>query len=220
MSNNTTYYWQVRAWNGSAAATYANSNAWWNFTVGSGAQATNDFLPIVMRSAPPSSIVNGDFEQGPGVGWQEYSTNNYNMIFIIDFPHGGSWVARLGDVNNEYAELYQQVSIPSSNPLLTFWYLIGSLDYCGYDFARVTVGGTTLLVNNLCQPNATGGWVQQNLDLSTFSGQNLVLKFSIETDSTLTSNFYIDDVSFGGSGALSEVPAVPPGQEVWLKPEH
>ncbi len=60
----------------------------------------------------------------------------------------------------------------------------------------------------------------QNLDLSAYAGQNLVLEFVIETDSSLNSNFFIDDVSFGGSGALSEVPAVPPGQEAWLKPDN
>ncbi len=83
LSNNTTYYWQVRARNGSAAPTYANSGSWWNFTVGSGGQATNDYLPLVMRSAPSSRLVNGDFEQGPGAGWQEYSSNGFQIV--LDF---------------------------------------------------------------------------------------------------------------------------------------
>jgi hypothetical protein len=125
----------------------------------------------------------------------------------------------LGGALGEYSNLSQHVTIPSANPLLTFWYWIGSEDYCGYDWTEVLVGGTNLLQYSLCTTTATGSWVQQNLDLSAYAGQTLVLEFIITTNSTLNSNFFIDDVSFSGSGALSEAPAVPPGQEVRLKGE-
>ncbi len=229
LSNNTTYYWQVRAWNGGAAPTYANSGSWWNFTVGSGGQATNDYLPLVMRSAPSSSLVNGNFEQGPGAGWQEYSSNGFQIVLDSNelsvanvYPHSGNWAAWLGGANNETSRLYQQVTVPTSNPTLTFWYWIGSTEYCShyYDTGRVLLGGATLVQYDLCSGNATGGWVLQNLGLSAYAGQILELEFRVVTDVSNNSNFFIDDVSFGGSGALSEVPAVPTGQEAWLKPDN
>lgn len=210
LSSDTTYYWQVRAFNGYTTPTYAN-NSWWGFSVGSAGQGSYDYLPVVMRGAPPG-IVNGDFEQGRGVGWQEYSLNHYYLLFSMDFAHSGTWVARLGDVNNEDAALYQQVTISPARPWLNFWYLIGSLDICGYDYAYVLVDGYPLLTYNLCQPNATGGWVQQKLDLGAYAGQTVELKFTIETDSTGNSNFYVDDVSFGSSGALSPLSSAPGAQ--------
>ncbi len=73
---------------------------------------------------------------------------------------------------------------------------------------------------DLCSGNATGGWVQQNLDLSAYAGQILELEFRVVTDVSNNSNLFIDDVSFGGSGALSEVPAAPSGQEARLKPDN
>jgi hypothetical protein len=162
------------------------------------------YLPLVVRSSPVISLVNGDFEQGHGAGWGESS--NHGRELIVDSatlpatPHSGSWGAWLGGNNNENSSLSQLITIPSSNPLLTFWFWIDSQDYCGHDFVEVLVGGTYLLSYTPCTTTTTGGWVQQDLDLGAYSGQTLVLEFVITTDSTLNSNIFIDDITFEGSG--------------------
>lgn len=68
LSQDTTYYWQVRAWNGHGAPTYADSNAWWHFSVGAESQSSKDYLPIVVRNSPPTENLNEDFPRGGGVG--------------------------------------------------------------------------------------------------------------------------------------------------------
>lgn len=217
LSKNTTYYWQVRAWNGQTLLTYANNGDWWQFTVG-GEQV---YLPVVMRGIPAGFIQNSNFEQGPEVGWQEYSSNGNKLIVSSDSlavpPHSGNWAAWLGGANNEYSTLEQQVIVPSPNPILTFWYWIDSQDWCDYDSASVMLGAVTLVNYELCSANGTGGWVQQSLDLGAYAGQTQVLKFVAQTDGSLNSNFFLDDIAFGGSGALSTAPTVSYGQPVKFK---
>jgi hypothetical protein len=46
----------------------------------------------------------------------------------------------------------------------------------------------------------TGEWVERSVDLSVFTGQTVDLVFQVETDSSLNSNWFIDDVSLKSTG--------------------
>ena len=105
-------------------------------------------------------------------------------------------MAQLGGDFDDISELWQSVFVTPGLSTLHYWYWIGSDDYCGYDFFRIKVDGTTLETKELCDPNNTYGWVEGTLDLSTFTGLTVSLMFEVTTDSSLNSNFYLDDVSF------------------------
>lgn len=146
-------------------------------------------------------IVNGDFESGR-TGWVEYSYQGWPLILHKDdlpiTPHGGNWAAWLGGDDNEIAYISQAVSIPAGG-ILTFWEWIASEDACGYDFAWVRINNINVATINLCSSNNTNGWVQRTVNLGTYAGQTVSLQIRVETDGSLNSNYFVDDVVLSGS---------------------
>ena len=72
--------------------------------------------------------------------------------------------------------------------------------------AWVKVNATSLKTYDLCQSQATGGWVKQVLNLTAYAGQQVSLQFGALTDASLPSNFFIDDVAFQAGTAAAEEP--------------
>ena len=150
-------------------------------------------------STPEPEICNGDFEQGKTC-WIEESSNGYDLI-TNDFegylsPHSGSWAAWLGGDYNEASLIYQQIMVPTTNPNLTYWLWIASVDYCGYDVAGVVINEDAVDAYWLCEDENTGGWVQRVVNLSAYAGQSVTLYFLADTDGSLNSSLFIDDVQF------------------------
>jgi serine protease AprX len=151
--------------------------------------------------APENPIQNGDFENGPDGSWVESSSNGYDLIVDSFFPTPvlphGHWGVWLGGAPNEISSITQQVSVPVGSSTLSFWYWIGSQEsVCGNDFGQVKVGSTVVETINLCQAASTSGWVQRSLDLSAYAGQSVSLQIRAETNGSLNSNLFIDDVAF------------------------
>jgi hypothetical protein len=179
------------------------------------------YLPMVSRAPtptptipapPPNTIVNPGFEQGRGVGWQEYSKNGWALIGNSGFPtgvspHGGQWMAWLGGSYNEISYIRQNVTIAAGAPILSYWAWIASADACGYDFGGVMVNSTVVNQFNLCTSTSTGGWVRRTVNLGAYVGQTVALQLRVETDSSLNSNLFIDDVSFTNAVADVNLPA-------------
>jgi hypothetical protein len=168
--------------------------------------------PTTTPTQGPSVLVNPGFEQGPGVGWQEYSSNGWDLILNSDFPgsiapHGGQWLAWLGGDDDEISYVRQSVTIPANASTLRFWMWIASEDDCGYDFGGVLVNNTTVDQFNLCNTADTNGWVQRSVDLGAYAGQNVALQIRVETDLSFNSNLFIDDVAL--SAAARAYPVVP-----------
>ncbi len=167
---------------------------------------------------PPSPLVNGDFEQGNGVGWQESSSNGFPLI-VNGFapnplvPHSGSWGAWLGGLLDEISILSQTVVVPADAPVLSYYYFIGSGDFCGYDYAFVNVNDTEIDQYDLCTNTNSDDWVRATHDLSAFAGQNVTLEFAATLDDSGNSNFFLDDVAFITLRAAAEqataAPAAP-----------
>ncbi len=166
------------------------------------------YLPAVgrdFRVAP--TLPNGDFESGRDGSWSESSTHGWNLALDSSDlpvpPHGGRWAAWLGGDDDETAILSQQVTVPSDATTLDYWYWSGSEDLCGCDHAYVRFGATGLKTYDLCASNNTEGWVSQQINVASWQGQTVELRFVVETDGSLTSNFFLDDVGFSPTAASS-----------------
>jgi hypothetical protein len=154
--------------------------------------------------------VNCDFEAGSS-GWAEYSQQGSRIILSTSDsvlplpvpPHGGSYAAWLGGLNNEISYIQQQVTISAGAPFLVYWHWINSSDVCGYDFGGVLINNIVVDQYNLCSSTNTNGWVTHSLDLSGYAGQSVTLQIRVETDSSDFSAVFVDDVSFRASaGAM------------------
>lgn len=147
-----------------------------------------------------TSIVNGDFEQGQYVGWTESSSNGYDVVVPytpdpVVIPHGGSWIAWLGDDNNEVTVLSQSNLMIQEYGAVRLWYWSASGDDCGYDYGTVQINSNVVYVWNLCYDTNTYGWVPLQIDVSGYYGQTVTLTIQVTTDVGYPSDLLIDDVS-------------------------
>lgn len=165
-------------------------------------QKSNDvYLPLIAKTT--SAIKNGDFENG-ATSWTEFSKEGGAIIVSTDnglpngfTPHSGKWAAWLGGVRNNITYIEQDISVPSSQPYLSYWEWIASEDSCGGDFAGIVVNGSNVVEQyNLCASSNTQNWSQRIIDLSSYAGQDIKLQIRVETNSTLNSNLFIDDITF------------------------
>lgn len=150
-----------------------------------------------------SPFVNGNFEQGPNVGWTEFSNHGWAVVTpaadLPVTPHSGNWATWLGGDNNEIAFISQFLTLPSS-PSLRLFYWVASGDDCGYDYAQVKIKEASASNYNilyqwdLCYNNNTYGWFPLDLDLSVYGGQSVDIMIEINTDVGYNSNLLIDDV--------------------------
>ncbi len=144
-----------------------------------------------------SALVNGDFEQGNGVGWSESSALGYDLIGDWGFAHGGSWFAALGGDDNETAELAQTVTVPTSGAL-TFWHWITSEDTCGNDVGQVLIDSAVVKQFDLCSTNSASDYKQETISLAAYAGRSVKLAFRATTNASGWSIWFLDDVAMTG----------------------
>ncbi len=114
---------------------------------------------------------------------------------------------------NEIAYIQQQVIVPTGSPYLAYWHWIASADSCGNDFGGVIINGSTVVdAYNLCTSTNTGGWAKHVVNLSAYAGQTVSLQIRAETNGSLNSSLFVDDVSFQSSPTVlkSSQPDNPP----------
>ena len=159
------------------------------------------YLPLVLRNLSTfvPGLPNGDFESGQDGSWTESSSNGWDLVLSAASlsvpPHGGNWAAWLGGGSDESSILSRQITIPFNGTTLNYWYWIDSDDLCGYDHAYIRFGSSVLEIYDLCQSNNTGGWVSRQVDVTSWRGQTVELRFVAETDWIIDSSFFLDDVS-------------------------
>lgn len=138
--------------------------------------------------APTAGLVNGDFEEGPDVGWTQepgpliYRARDYGVE-----PYSGEYVAYLGwdEDDRRIATISQRVALPNTWPLylnLALWLYSEELCDVGYyDWFGFYIDGKAVLENDrLCQGNTGGdGWRTLSIDISAYAGQNVILAFQI-----------------------------------------
>ncbi len=158
------------------------------------------------RALPLDGLVNGDFESGPGVGWQESPGTQIVPTEVLTWQgvtaHGGNYAAWLGGML-EVTSISQEVTLPAQSPSLAFWHWIKPLEGSpceGNQAGRVLLNSTPVATYDLC--SATGGWALRTIELAPYAGQTVNLQFRAETDLP-PSNWFIDDVTPGGGGGSS-----------------
>ncbi|MDX3242835.1 putative Ig domain-containing protein [Streptomyces sp. ME18-1-4] len=112
--------------------------------------------------------------------------------------HAGSYKAWLDGYGSSHTDtLSQSVTVPSGcKATFTFYLHIDTAETStstAYDKLTVTAGSTTLATySNL---NAATGYSQKSLDLSSYAGSTVTLKFTGAEDSSLQTSFVIDDTA-------------------------
>jgi Zn-dependent metalloprotease len=209
-ANNSSFTGAVTAYSGSSTSTSITGKAvgtyWYRVKASNswGDSGWSNVQSVTVQPSGPSGVINGDFENG-STGWVEYSTHGADLI-VTGFPgsvtpHSGIWAVWLGGLSNEVSYIQQQVTVPPGSSYLTYWHWIASQDFCGYDFGGVLINGTVVDVYTLCASTNTGGWVKHVVNLSAYAGQSVSLQIRAETDSSLNSNLFVDDVSFQASAS-------------------
>lgn len=166
------------------------------------------YLPVSLQIpyVPPTlPLLNGDFEAGR-VNWREMSTHGWRIILsrndVTNLPtHSGIWSAWLGGEDDEISYIEQEVTVPVGRPFLTYYHGIASEDACGYDFGGVIVNSTVVDQYDLCEDTSAPNWMRHVVNLSAYAGQNVIMQIRVETDGSLNSNLFVDDVTFSSSGA-------------------
>lgn len=159
--------------------------------------------PLPSPGVRAANAANGDFENGPDGSWVEYSAQGWPLVVssttlsaIGVTPHSGNWAVWLGGGDNEVAYISQTLTVPAGQSMLSFWKWISSGDLCGYDFGSVRINNTTVANLDLCDSANTSGWEKSTINLSAYAGQSVQLQIRAETDGSLNSNLFIDDVTF------------------------
>lgn len=169
-------------------------------------------------------LVNGDFEQGQFVGWNERSTKGFDLVVDNDRYQydidalSGEWKAWLGGARYEKSYIWQEASIPAGQTtVLEFNYQIVSNDWCGYDYVMVYVHDGDryyrIAGRSMCQRTSYGEWSAGRVNLSYFEGQTVNIIFYAYNDSQYSSSFYLDDVALAVSdvapqNATMDVPSI------------
>jgi hypothetical protein len=177
------------------------------------------YFPAIFKAPPPPlpALDNGDFEAGRDGSWTEYSRKGWPLI-VDDFSpndldaHSGEWGVWLGGDDDEVAELSQWVSIPAgaTSLYLTYWYQIGSTDFCGFDHAWLEVNGTKLKTYDLCSSQTIDYWAKEIVNFDGYAGQTVRIRFHVDTDDGVISNFFLDDVAFQASSSAAAETSPPP----------
>jgi kumamolisin len=127
--------------------------------------------------------------------------NNY-------LAHGGVQSAHLAGVDNAKDQLKVALALPADKPSVTlsFWWRIHteeeSNEFDGLSVVVADAAGNALRsLLTLGSNSAANQWQQQTLDLSEFASQSIQLQFVAQTDSSLVTDFFVDDVAVTACGA-------------------
>ncbi len=197
LDQGATYYWRIFAGN----------------SCGLGAASSPFSLTTTDGSTVCSNVLlEPGFEGGSQSAWSESSTNGWTLVDAT-YARSGSYSAWLGGDDNETSRIWQSVSIDAAatSATLSYWYLIGSEDSCGWDEGGLEINGAPVggHVYDLCTATSTSGtWIQSGqADLLSFAGTSPTLRFFAATDSSALSSLLVDDVFLEVC-----VPGTPPSQ--------
>jgi len=110
-----------------------------------------------------------------------------------------AWLGGQGQTHTDY--ISQSVSIPAActSAVLRYWVRITTAENDGrvWDRLTVTLGSTT--VASATNLDANSAYVEKVVDVSSFRGQTVTLRFNGVEDQSLQTSFVIDDVTINAS---------------------
>ncbi len=156
----------------------------WTVTGGGGGTCT-----------PAQLLGNAGFETGTAAPWT--TTSGVVDNSTSQAAHSGSWKAWLNGYGSAHTDsATQTVTIPAGcRATLSFWLHIDTAETGStvYDKLTVTVNGTSVATYSNVDKNT--GYAQKTVDLSSYAGQSVTLKFNGVEDSSLKTSFVIDDTA-------------------------
>lgn len=188
----------------------------WNFArdaaniSGGGGTPTPTPTPSPTPSpTPPGGTVsqllgNPGFEASTAAPWVETSSGGFEIVDNSN-PHTGAQEAWLCGYNNCSDTITQSVTLPSTTTkvVLSYWLNITTRETSSTCFDHFFVrlltssGSTISTVQSKC--NSSLGYTQFTFDvtsvLSSFAGQTIKVSFQATTDSSLVTNFFVDDTA-------------------------
>ena len=144
---------------------------------------------------------NTGFENGTAPPWTftpaNMLTNNASLA------HGGNWLAAVGGAVNATDTVSQGVAIPSGKSSATLRFYLHTITAettttLANDTLSVQVFGSGHLLGTLAtysNLNATTGYVEHDLDLHTYIGQTVNIKFAGVNNGSLPTTWDLDDVT-------------------------
>lgn len=143
-------------------------------------------------------LVNGDMEGA--AGWNVQTNGNYELFSNYQ-ARSGTRAAYLAGVNSAEDALVQTLSLPANHQVtLRFWWLINTEESSnGWDGLSVQLadanGAPQRMLFAASDRSAGSSWQQTTIDLSEFAGQTVQLRIEARTDATLSTDFFVDDVT-------------------------
>lgn len=166
-------------------------------------------------------INDGSFENGPppASAWTEWADNSCEWITDPSGPWGISayqgtyayWACGYcGPPSSDYVQ--QTISVPSDAAQLKFmanYYRVDSDDPSAPDYLYVKINGTTVFTKELKQANNTyPSWTEETVNISSYAGQGITLRFEGSGAGSLTGNVLVDYIRTcagagpGGGGCI------------------
>ncbi|MDR3032789.1 MAG: M4 family peptidase, partial [Kitasatospora sp.] len=156
--------------------------------------------PPTGSCTPAQLLGNAGFETGTASPWT--GTSGVVDNSTSEPAHSGSWKAWLDGYGSSHTDtLSQSVAVPSGcSAKLSFWLHVDTAETTtttAYDKLTVSVNGTTVATYSNLDKNT--GYAQKTVDLSSYAGQTVTVKFNGVEDSSLQTSFVIDDTALNVS---------------------
>ncbi len=140
----------------------------------------------------------GGLENGAMDGeavWKQEAEDGASLILDDGY-------ARLGGYNNGRDDLHQKIRIAKDSELLAYDIKIET-DEREHPFDRLVVrltdeDGKRIAVLKRYTDEDAGDWRRERVDLSRFAGRIVYLSFHVQTDPTLLTTFYLDNLVLRG----------------------
>lgn len=169
--------------------------------------ATVSTFAVAQTSNCANLVADGGFESSSG--WQSSTSGSYGLISDF-YARSGANAAHLGGIDGANDVLSIPLVLPADKPSVTlsFWWQVQSEEQSGeFDGLSVVAadsqGTPVRSLLTLGSDSAATQWQQSQIDLSSYSGQAIQLKFVAQTDSSLVTDFFIDDVAVTACGAAA-----------------